>query len=386
MMLEDRWRDIDNLLKVKNLKVSEAERLRGHIAALLTVPDHRESLLERLNRKQFPGRKRFLQELVPALDPAAPALSELPSEDRHRLRLALIDATHPKSDRAHWDFLWQMERDGDDMAARRIVDSLIAVAGRKKEISAILVTLPWWDEFPRDRAAALLEAACRAPADAETTRRIEQAREWVKRLSPDGNGPPPPELPGPEKLASGAGPVPLADAELSSCLAAVTQYVTDLHGRHTEARRRLDQELSDERARHRQEAEVLREQLRLAEEAAQVRLRQLDSLEQDLARREKEQEEAREEMERLTQQAAQHRNEVEAVERRTADYIHQANLEKENALRTFQAELWNRLHLCLVEVLDGEAERANLTPDQAFFLRRLREIKEALREFRVPPY
>ncbi len=257
--------------------------------------------------------------------------------------------------------------------------------------------MPWWDEFPRDRAAVLLETALRSGTDSETAGRIEQALEWVQRSRAGGAGAPS----RPEDTAADAFPrppprvqedqvqtpaAPAEDADLSSCLAAMTQCLTGLHLRHVETRRQMERELAAERERHRLEEGALREQLRLAEEVSQDRLHRVMSLEEDLARRGRELAEAHEAVGQLRQQAAQHRNELEAVERRTADYVHQANLEKENALRTFQAELWNRLHLCLVEVLNGETEPANLTPDQAFFLRRLREIKEALHEHHVPPY
>lgn len=86
------------------------------------------------------------------------------------------------------------------------------------------------------------------------------------------------------------------------------------------------------------------------------------------------------------QEIADARQEVEAAQRRAEDYIHEATLVRDNAVRSFQASLWNRLKACLVEILDEHGESAGLNPDQVFFRQRLREIRDTLRDLGVPPY
>jgi hypothetical protein len=78
--------------------------------------------------------------------------------------------------------------------------------------------------------------------------------------------------------------------------------------------------------------------------------------------------------------------EIDAVRRRTDDYIHEANLARDHAESSLQSRLWERLRPFLLEVLDEHAEHANLNIDQKIFHRRLRAIRDTLHELDVRPH
>ena len=110
-------------------------------------------------------------------------------------------------------------------------------------------------------------------------------------------------------------------------------------------------------------------------------------LEETLADRDRRLQDSNRELDRLTLELKKSYEEVESIRRRTDDYVHLANLERDNAVRTFQADLWHRLRPSLAEILDESSDATEgLNADQLFFRRRLSEIREALREQGVPPY
>jgi Trp operon repressor len=48
MMVEDRWQQIDKLLRKKNRTQSEADQLHEQVVEMLTTPEGRESIRKRL--------------------------------------------------------------------------------------------------------------------------------------------------------------------------------------------------------------------------------------------------------------------------------------------------------------------------------------------------
>jgi hypothetical protein len=109
-------------------------------------------------------------------------------------------------------------------------------------------------------------------------------------------------------------------------------------------------------------------------------------LEGYLADRERDLASARGEVQKVTHQLADARQEIEATRRRADDYIHQAERERDSAVRTFQAKLWDTMQYYLIEVLEDAPDESSLSADQQFFRQRLREIKDVLRDAGVQPF
>lgn len=132
--------------------------------------------------------------------------------------------------------------------------------------------------------------------------------------------------------------------------------------------------------------EAAREQLRREAERSQEIRQRSDRLERDIAQREGELAIARTEMQKLTEQVTAARQDVQRAHDRAEDDIHHIRLERDHALRTFQSELWDRIKLCLAEVLTETATGTSPSAEQEFFRRRLREIRDTLKEMNIPPY
>ena len=154
-------------------------------------------------------------------------------------------------------------------------------------------------------------------------------------------------------------------------VAQTLQDVTLLSGQCNQ----LSEELSSVRGELQQEIEISRESRK-----------RVTQLEHELSLREDEMRATRNEVSKLMEAVASARQEVQQVHDRADDDIHQIKLERDHAIRTFQSELWERLKLCLAEVLNEGDVNTSLTSDDHFFRRRLREIRAVLQEMQVPPY
>lgn len=184
--------------------------------------------------------------------------------------------------------------------------------------------------------------------------------------------------------------------DLARCLGEVSRVVERFVQEQVERADKLEQLCAGQRAEiaalreitARREEEVLsaRSQAQRETEGARKLRDQLDLLEKALAERERELGEGRAEVARQAQEIEEARREAQAAHRRAEDYVHQANRERDNAVRTFKAELWEWMQMCLTEVLSDGEDESQLNPDQQFFRQRLREIRDVLRDQGIPPY
>ena len=365
----------------------------------------------------------------------------------------ILRQSRPKSDQSHWDTLWLLHREGQIDVGHEVVNSLDKVAAKRDDLVRTLSALQAWQNFPRERATVLLQAAKQSAISADDAARIEQALQWVSSRTsivaakaldgqpaqvgsqpaappakadqtapvPDGRvtvgpegrigperpeqreetraslkvetkGEHPPVSPTPAK----GSPVTGEATDVSSCMAQVNWLIESLFRRQTERAKQLELEATSARA----EAARLREQLTVAQEQlnnlqgslqretdlAQELRHEKVRLEGYLADRERDLASVRGEVQKITHQLTETRHEIEDTQRRSDDYIHQAERERDSAVRTFQAKLWETLQYYLIEVLEDSTEETSLSADQKFFRQRLREIKDALRDEGVPPF
>ena len=75
---------------------------------------------------------------------------------------------------------------------------------------------------------------------------------------------------------------------------------------------------------------------------------------------------------------------VAAEEQHARDYIHQANLQMETALRTFQSQVWEEMQRYFSPLERGWQDKG-LNDDQERHFRTLERIRNSLRELGVPP-
>jgi hypothetical protein len=192
-------------------------------------------------------------------------------------------------------------------------------------------------------------------------------------------------------------PAPLEAPDVSSCVAQVGWLIESCFRRQGERVKQLEQEaaaaraevarLRDQVAVTQQQLESLQGSLQRETDIAQELRHEKVRLEGYLADRERDLASVRGEVQKATHQLNEARQEIEATRRRADDYVHQAEREKDSAVRTFQAKLWDTLQYYLIEVLEDDTpEEASLNADQEFFRQRLREIKNALRDEGVPPF
>jgi len=419
--VQEHWQVIEEMLRKKDRSRSHAEQLRGGVAGLLTTLEGRESILRRLNGEggKFEGRQRFVDEVFRVLENPEPAIAELGPRDRLAIQEAVVKQTRPAVDSAHWNMLWLLHREGCMNAGQMVLESLGKVAKRRDDLLRTLPRLQAWERVTPDRIVSLLETAKQASRDVELTDRIERVLSWARGLRSMGekrearNHLPVPESPIGRSAnlvveKSSVGPVESAAAPDTSSVGEQSQVpkvvsrpelppgpedavqtlpmlfkaIENLFKRQDEKRA----ELQREQTAAREELARIRADLQVQQELTHEHSAKAERLEQVLNDRSRELAAARDQVRQLEQQLAEARQEIEAARRRAEDYIHEATLAHDNAVRSFQASLWDRLRACLVEVLDEDPHHTDLSPDQVFFRHRLQEIRDALRELGVPPY
>ncbi len=94
--------------------------------------------------------------------------------------------------------------------------------------------------------------------------------------------------------------------------------------------------------------------------------------------------EKEEELARTREELARTRDEVTAEEQRARDYIHQAQLHEETAIRTFQSKLWEELQRYFSDLDTGWREKG-LNADQFAHYNTLERIRNSLRQLGIPP-
>jgi hypothetical protein len=328
----------------------------------------------------------------------------------------VIERARPAVDSAHWNMLWVLLRDGNIRAGQMVLDSLAKVSKKGDDLVRTLPNLQAWERVTPDRVVCLLEAAKKAALDVEWMNRLERVLGWARNrverkrdvkvdqatvpaldrttdrdsagtsaspassTTPSVIAEPEKEKELPKVVKGPAAPVIPEGASLT--LPVLLKALEDLFKQQTERQ-----------AEFQRERDVLREEitrthadLQLEKELASEYAAKVAALEKDLSTRDRELVSASEKQRLLEKQLAETREEVLLARRHADDYVHEATLSRDNAVRSFQASLWERLKACLVEVLDGEVDSAGLSPDQVFFRHRLQEIRDMLREMGVPPY
>jgi hypothetical protein len=316
--------------------------------------------------------------------------------------------------------LWLLHREGFINAGQMVLESLAKVARKKEALLQTLSKLQAWKRVIPDRIVSLLEAAKQASRDVETTERIERILPWAMGLRSMGekqdvrNCSPVMESPTghsadriierPSLVPEERTPVPqTATGFESSQLAVKTAsqrpalripevpeqallvLLKSIENLFTQQEER-QAELRKGYAAASEEFAGIRADLQAQQELNREYAAKVDRLEQALGDRSAEIVAIRDQLLHLEQQLAEARQEVESASHRAEDYIHEATLARDNAVRSFQASLWDRLRACLIEILDDDTDHGNLSPDQVFFRHRLQEIRETLRELGVPPY
>jgi phage shock protein A len=432
---EERWQEIDALVRRKERLQSHGERLQESVVALLATPEGRESIRTRLEHSGFGGRERFIEEVVRAFDRRPASLSSLTPRDRSDFVMLALGKTK-RNQQCHWDLLWLLLRDGCNGVGSMVIDSLTKGVPKKEDLALALWSLPSWKAVARDRTAALLEAARAATGgNFDLRSRIDRALDWAKgsqqgsvRIA-TADRPSPVDDPSrrAEEIqirAADATPAPAAVAreaagsiatstkpepperrrnqevseayQLSSVLVAIKGAVEGLYHRLAEQVKRLEDECDNHRLKTaaareeviRLEAELrsLKEEIAKEQDHCQELLTERTRLQERQSEHDRELARVRQEGRQLHEDLTQAKQEIEAIRRRADDWIHEANLARDSAERSLQSRLWERLRPSLLEVLDDHVEHPNLNPDQEIFHHRLGEIRDALRELGVQPH
>ena len=156
--IEESWQEITELVRKKDRKQSQAERLHESVVALLATSEGRDCIGNGLEQKKFDGRKRFIEEVVRALDGRPAALSSLTPRERSDLALSLLAKTK-RTQQCHWDILWLLLRDEWNGQGSLVIDSLTKGVSKKDNLAIALWSLSAWKGLAKERAVALLEAA-----------------------------------------------------------------------------------------------------------------------------------------------------------------------------------------------------------------------------------
>lgn len=424
MTVEEHWQAVEAVLNAsRETPRSDERELGGHVDMLMAVPEGRERLLQKLGSGKFKKRALLVREVARVcLTPTGTAAEQPPSE-RGRLAKLVLDKTFPSED-AHWQLLSYLCQTGHIQAGPKVEETLKKCGRAKDELSVVLRECPWVN-LPRDQGIAVLEAAKNKTRNTELRERIEKAiavldtKRSVPTLTAAGSGktsttastvsPPPTSgslQPGTQLASPSISPVKQAAGDdqtsagtapslLDRCLGDVTRLLSDYFQQQDKRLRASEVALSQQRdefeairTANREQLEELaklRQQLQESRELSERQVSQVLDLEASVARLTDELNVSRLRCEELAREANAARHEARDMERRTSDYVHQADLEKDTAVRTFQARLWTQLRMCLAEVLEGDVSFDNLQPEQVLILRRLQEIKDVLRENGVAP-
>jgi predicted nucleic acid-binding Zn-ribbon protein len=426
MSLDEDWQTVEQLVAVDRggLTQPQAEHLRSLIRTMLNSRNGPERISRRLESKEkFKGKERFLRELARVMKLSeGEELSEQLVGFRELILLG-IDKSGPKSDAGHWDFLWLYHQVDPVMAPARILQAFEKVAGKRGDLRSELRDLDSWKKFSTEGGLALLDVAIRKCADHEQREQLENARNW--QFSRKGKATPENSQVdsassqvsrSPETTMASSGPLP--DSEVSNqaeespvaalnngaicdtgtidgCILEVSRVI-QLHWNRLVS----SQEFISQDSQLKQEIEALRAEnvlltIELKEVQSDLKIenehcgelrKQVTELEKQSSTRERELSAARSEIDKIVKECREAQREAQLARDRAEEYIHAANLQREDALRTFQSTLWDRLSLHLAEVIASENDDPSLNEDQRFFRRRLLEIRDSLRELRVPPY
>lgn len=224
MTTDERWQEIETLLRKdrKSRPARQGEQLRAHVEELLSTLEGRKSIQDRFgDSRPFQGKGWFLNEVVRTVDGAKAKAAALTSSERQDLLLGLLPHARPMADATHWNILWILLQDGYVHAGQTALESLGKLGSKREELPSILANAQAWQYLPKDRAAALLEAARQAARSRDEGERLERAVTWARsRTAPAQQGPGdraaarPAELPGqPPQSIVGPDPAAVKDGE-----------------------------------------------------------------------------------------------------------------------------------------------------------------------------
>lgn len=414
--VEQNWNDIGEILRKKELRQTQVEQLREYIADLLATPEGRQSIQKRLDGEggSFTGRGRFVDEVARALADSVAAVADLTLRDRVAFQEFVWERTKPATDRAHWDLLWLLHREGRIGVGKMVLDSVAKITKKSDSLVHVLPANQAWKRLAPERIVTLLEVAKQASRDIESSNRLDGILSWARQLqrnkvpneatlsSPTTSLDSPAAWKGEDgQEAPHSSGDRLDSQQLREPTVSQTNVDPVLSSRKKSAPTLTDllamieglfRRVEEEQTTLRQEREAAREaltnatdELKAQQELIRDYLRNQQALESSRNQQKQELDAMRDNVRRLEQLLTESRQQVEAVSRRADDYIHDATIARDNALLSFQAGLWNSLKAHFVEILDEPAETGVLNPDQKMFRMRLMEIRHALRSQGVPP-
>jgi hypothetical protein len=311
--IEERWQEIADLVRKKDRKQSQAERLHECVVGLLATPEGRMCIGKGLEQKKFEGRERFIEEVVRALDSRPAALAALTPRERSGMAIALLEKTE-RNQQCHWDILWLLLRDEWNGVGSLVIDSLTKGVPKKDDLATALWSLPAWKGLARERTVALLEAARQAARDFDLRGRIERALDWAKgsqpapvaepaqrveekpTASPEVAPAPTPTKPEPSEAPRRHDVIKAAD--LSSVLATINGAVEKFYRRLAEQVKRLE----DEVGRLEEERRSLKEELGKQQDYGRELLAERTRLEERQSEHDRETATARQEARRLQEE------------------------------------------------------------------------------------
>ena len=162
MQFDKLWQQLDLLLSVdKNARtLAEADEIRLHLKTLVTSPEGRSSIVQRLQSKgPFPGKEKFLRELARGLDEFRPNETDSAAKERSELLRLGVSKSSARKDEGHWDLLWLLVDSEDPDSAETALNSLTKVLPKKQsDLKDSLANLDSWQKTRPDRGVAILEA------------------------------------------------------------------------------------------------------------------------------------------------------------------------------------------------------------------------------------
>lgn len=191
----------------------------------------------------------------------------------------------------------------------------------------------------------------------------------------------------PANPAPGGEDLPAVLAELTSAVRSVSLRIDQLAGRTSDVST-LEQRLVElERRLAGVERALSETQISAQRASAEAdRLRTLvREREQELHDAVREQDVARNRVAELTRRLAAADARIEAAESRADQNIHEAFRERDAAVLTFKARLWDTVHAQLADVSDPTPGEQFGSTEEEVLMTRLRRIRDALRAEGVPP-
>src|SRR5437016_5770524 len=137
MTVEDRWEQLETLVRDTNSSTSLGEEFRKHFLELLKTPEgptclRRHVAMSPRDWVGSPEWERFMREVLLAFGRPEPALEAVPPSDRQGVLRTMLDRSRPEQDRVHWELLWLLHREGHPEVGRLVEKSLLHLVSAKE--------------------------------------------------------------------------------------------------------------------------------------------------------------------------------------------------------------------------------------------------------------